>query len=280
MKIAVTAANGKLGSAVVRALLELVEKSTVVALARTPAKAASLGVEARPGDYNDKNQFIKALSDIDAVLLISGLDAPEKRITLHRNVISAAKESGVEKIVYSSIVGAEKEHGFRPIVESNRQTEKDIRNSGLEFVIGRNGIYIEPDVEYIDKYVKAGKIVNSAQNGKCAYATRHELAAAYAKMLLQNKHHGQTYNLVGEAITQTELATYLNRAFDTNLLYESTDVETYRADRIRELGTFYGNIVGGIYEGIRQGYFDVNSDYAKAAGREHVAWKDYFSSLQ
>jgi NAD(P)H dehydrogenase (quinone) len=45
-------------------------------------------------------------------------------------------------------------------VRSNRQTEEDVKASGLEWVIGRNGIYIEPDVEYAPKYVERGEIAN------------------------------------------------------------------------------------------------------------------------
>jgi NAD(P)H dehydrogenase (quinone) len=63
-------------------------------------------------------------------------------------VIEAAKFSGVKKIEYTSIVGDEQNSAFGPVVQSNRQNEKDVQNSGLECVIGRNGIYLEPDLEY------------------------------------------------------------------------------------------------------------------------------------
>jgi len=280
MKIAVTSASGHLGSAIVRALLQLHDKEELVALARTPAKAGSLGVEVRKGDYNDKSQFDKALKDIDAVVLVSGMDAPEKRIGQHRNVINAAGEAGVKKIVYTSIMGADSGHAFSPIVASNRQTEKDIRESGLNWVIGRNGLYIEPDIEYIDNYIKDGKIANCAADGKCSYTTRDELAYAYAKMLLEEKHNGHIYNLAGEPITQQQLTNHINAAYGTNLVYESMTVEEYKAERTAELGGFLGAIISGIYESIRNGTFELPSDYAKAAGREHISWENYFTGLK
>jgi NAD(P)H dehydrogenase (quinone) len=58
------------------------------------------------------------------------------------------------------------------VVQSNRQTEADVRASGLAWVIGRNGIYIEPDVEYIDRYRAAGAVANCAGDGRCGYTTR------------------------------------------------------------------------------------------------------------
>ncbi|WP_083434819.1 SDR family oxidoreductase [Rhodopirellula islandica] len=280
MKVAITSASGHLGGEVVNAVLPIVGQENVIGLARTPSKASSLGIEIRPGDYNSRSDLASSLEGIDHVLLVSGMDAPEKRIEQHRNVIEAAKQAGARKIVYTSIQGAEDGTAFSPVVQSNRQTETDIRESGLDWVIGRNGIYIEPDVEYIDNYKQRGEIANCAGDRKCGYTTRPELAFAYAKMLTESKHNGQTYNLHGEAITQQQLTDHLNDAFGTQLTFRSMSVEEYRDDRTQELGEFLGNIIAGIYEGIRTGAVDNESHFVKAAGREHQSWESYFDSLK
>ncbi len=75
-KIAVTAASGKLVSAIVNATVELVGKENVVGLARTPSKAASLGVEIRPGDCESPADLEKSLDAVDTVLLVSGIQDP------------------------------------------------------------------------------------------------------------------------------------------------------------------------------------------------------------
>ena len=64
----------------------------------------------------------------------------------------------------------------------------------MDWVIGRNGIYIEPDIEYIEAYKKSGGIINCAGDGRCGYIIRPELACAYARMLTQEKHNTQTLN--------------------------------------------------------------------------------------
>lgn len=280
MKIAITAASGNLGSAIVKATVALVSKENVIGLARTPDKAKHLGVEVRPGDYNDQKQLEQSLQSVDTLLLVSGMDAPEKRIGQHRNVIEAAKKAGVKKIVYTSVQGAEENTAFSPVVQSNRQTEKDVISSGLDWVVGRNGIYIEPDIEYIENYIKAGGIFNCAGDGRCGYTSRNELAYAYARMLTEDKHNGHTYNLHGEAITQQQLAEYFNSAFGTNLIYKSMTVEAYREERKAELGDFIGTIIAGIYQGIREGKSDNVSHYLTAAGREHESWKTYFARIK
>ncbi len=269
MKIAVTSVSGQLGASIAKALIKEIGKENVIGIARTPEKAKHLDIEIRKGDYNSRTDFDAALKGVDKVLLVSGMDQPQKRIQQHRNVIEAAKLNGVQKIVYTSIVGDEENTTFSPVVQSNRQTEEDVRSSGLQWIIGRNGIYMEPDLEYMDTYIKEGGINNCAADGKCTYTSREELGFAYAQLLLNDKLNGQTLNLVGEAITQTQLAEYINQVYKTNLKFTSISVEDYKKERQAALGEFLGTIIAGIYEGIRNGANEVVSDYEKAAGRPH-----------
>lgn len=279
MTIAITAASGQLGAAIVRATVGLVGADDVIAVARTPANAQGLGVEVRPGDYDDREQLERAFAGVDAVLLVSGMAAPDVRIGQHRNVIEAAKAAGAGKIVYTSIQGPQDGTAFSPIVASNRQTEADVRASGLAWAIGRNGIYIEPDVEYIETYKVSGEIANCAADGKCGYTTRAELGFAYARLLTEPDLEGGTYRLHGEPITQTTLARYLGEAFGVSLSYRSMSVEAYRAERVAELGDFLGTVIAGIYAGIREGVNDSPSDFEAVAGRPHQAWDDYFAGV-
>lgn len=279
MEVAVTAASGKLGSAIVRQLAQQVGSEHIVGTARTPSKAEHLGISVKKGDYNSKSDFIEALQGIDVVMIVSGMDAPEKRIGQHRNIIEAAKEVGVRKIVYSSIIGRDGNSSFDAIVGSNRQTERDVRESGLQWSIGRNGLYIEPDVEYIDKYRLEGRVANCAGEGLCSYTTRSELAYAYARMILKDDRNGQVYNLTGDPLTQQQLTSYLNSTFGSHLVYEEMSPEAYLALQKEINGEFLGTIIAGIYTKIRNGEFDVPSQFPPAAGRAHQTWEEYFNSL-
>jgi len=279
MRYAVTAVSGQLGQEIARKLIERTDHASVIGLARTPGNVTELGIEVRPGDYDQPDALRTSLAGVDALVLVSGMAPPEDRIGQHRNVIEAAKAAGVRKIVYTSIQGPEVGTTFSPVVQSNRQTEADIRASGLDWTIGRNGIYIEPDVEYIDSYRAKGEIANSAGDGKCGYTTRSELAHAYAALLTRDELNGQTFDLNGTPITQAELTQNMNAAYGTALTYRSMSAEDYVADRTAELGDFIGPIIGGIYDGIRRGAFDASGDYEGATGRPHQSWEDYFASL-
>ncbi|SDB50239.1 SDR family oxidoreductase [Bauldia litoralis] len=279
MTIAVTAASGQLGAEIIRKLGASPGVGPVIGLARSPEKASGLGIEVRPGDYGQPDQIRTSLANVDTLLLVSGMDAPDKRIEQHRNVIEAARQAGVGKIVYTSIQGPEEGTSFSPVVQSNRQTEADIRASGMDWAIGRNGIYIEPDVDYIESYRKRGEIANSAGDGRCGYTTRSELALAYVRLLTRSDHDRQTVNLNGTPITQSQLVSYLNGAFGTQLIYRAMSSAAYAADRTAELGPFLGQVIAGIYDGIRLGANDTPGDFEAVAGRPHQGWDDYFRSL-
>ena len=275
MKIAVTSASGQLGRAIAKKAIDEFGKDNVIGVARTPEKASDLGIEIRKGDYNSKEDFLLALQGIDVVVLISGMDLPDKRIQQHRNVIAAAKENQVGKIVYTSIFGNVGMCAFDAIINSNRQTEKDIMESGLQYAIGRNGLYIEPDVASLDEYKKADAIINSAGDGKCGYTTRNELADAYVNMIKNDALNGGTYNLFGEIISQQQLAAAINDTYGTQLEYKAISVEQYKNDRTAAHGEVFGGIIAGIYEGIRNGAFDVTSDFKTVTGREHQSVASY-----
>ncbi len=271
MKIAVTSASGQLGSAIVEQLIKDIGQENVVGIARTPTKASQLGVEVRKGDYTSREDFDTALRGIDRVIILSGNDYPEKRIEQHRNIIEAAKSNGLERIVYTSIMGDPSKTTFSSVIKSNRQTEEDIKMSGLDWVIGRNGIYLEPDIEYLDQYIKEGEIANCAGEGKCGYTSRKELAVAYSKMAQGSEHNGQIYNLTGPPITQQELCNYFNQAYDVDLVFRSMEVAEYEKERKEALGDFLGRIISGIYEGIRNGAFEGPSHYEMATNRPHLS---------
>lgn len=274
MKIAVTTASGQLGRAIVEEAAAQLGKENIIGIARRPDKCADLGVEIRKGDYNNADDFVTAFQGVEVALVVSSFAVPEERIGQHRNVIAGAKEAGVRKIIYTSIFGHEGKCAFDVIIKSNRQTEEDVKASGLDWIIGRNGLYIEPDFKSIPDYRKAGKIANCGGDGKCAYTSRTELAFVYAHLMVDDTHNGSIYNLCGAPVTQQELVEVINSVFGESLIYESMSVEDYVQDRINAHGEFLGKIIGGIYQGIREGAFDIPSDFKEAAGSEHLTLRE------
>ena len=103
--IAVTGANGHLGQLVIEGLVERVPANQIIAAVRSPEKAsrfATLGVQVREADYTRPETLSTAFHGVKRVLLISVAEVSQ-RFKLHKAVIDAAKEAGVELFgVYQS----------------------------------------------------------------------------------------------------------------------------------------------------------------------------------
>jgi len=269
MKIAITAVSGHLGRAIAIEAINTLGRDRIIGLARTPDNVKIDGIEIRKGDYNQPDILETSLQGVNALILVSGMDTPQKRIIQHQNVINAAKKSGVKRIAYTSIYGEPNNTTFDSIILANRQTEIDIQNSGLQWTIGRNGLYLEADLESIKQYKRNNLITNCAGEGKCTYTTRRELARAYTEMITNTNHLSKIYNLCGPAITQTELTQAINYAFDLNLTYKAVNIEEYIKDRTTVHGKFLGEIIAGIYVCIQNNTFNVSSDFERVLGRPH-----------
>src|SRR5579859_4243620 len=107
---AVTGASGQLGRLILDALLDRVEPSSVVALARDPAKLAGFmdrGVSVRRFDYSAPESLAPGLEGVERLLFISSSEHGGIRAAQHRAVIDAAKAAGVKCIAYTSILHAD-----------------------------------------------------------------------------------------------------------------------------------------------------------------------------
>ncbi|MDI9872518.1 SDR family oxidoreductase [Flectobacillus roseus] len=204
MKIGITAATGQLGKLVVESLKQKVASENIVVLVRTPEKASDLGVEAKAFDYSNKATQVEALKDIDTLLLISGSEVGQREVQ-HANVIASAKEAGVKKIVYTSLLHADT--STLSLAVEHVATEKNLKESGLTYTILRNGWYTENYTGSIGGALAGGAFIGSAGDGKIASAARIDFAEAAATVLATEGHDGKVYELAGDtAYTLTDLA--------------------------------------------------------------------------
>ena len=107
--ILVTAATGHFGTATIESLLKKnIPASQIAGLVRDEKKAADLaikGITLRKGDYYDAASLQQAFQGIDTLVFISS-GSLEDRVSQHRNVVNAAKASGVKHIIYTSVLKA------------------------------------------------------------------------------------------------------------------------------------------------------------------------------
>src|SRR5690606_25343983 len=121
-------------------LKKRVPTENIVALVRTPEKAAALGVEVRAFDYEKPEEMTDALAGINRLVLISGNEIGQ-RARQHSNVVEAAGKAGVKWIVYTSLLHAD--NSTLNLAAEHLTTEKAIKLSGIDYTILRNGWYTE-----------------------------------------------------------------------------------------------------------------------------------------
>jgi NAD(P)H dehydrogenase (quinone) len=228
--IVVTGATGKLGQHVVEALLARVPASNIAVAVRNPDKArtfAERGIAVRHADYSKPDTLRSVFAAKDRVLLISGSEVG-RRVSQHQAVIDAAKAARVEVLAYTSILHGE---ANRLVLASEHvATEKAIRASGVPFVLLRNGWYFENYTENLAGPLNSGVLLGSAGEGRIAAATRADYAAAAARVLTEEGHAHQAYDLAGDRpFRMSELAGELSRQSGKPVVYENLPPEEYRA---------------------------------------------------
>lgn len=225
MKIGITAATGQLGKLVVESLKQKVASENIVVLVRTPEKASDLGVEAKAFDYSNKESQVEALRGIDTLLLISGSEVGQREAQ-HANVIASAKEAGVKKIVYTSLLHADT--STLSLAVEHIATEKNLKESGLTYTILRNGWYTENYTGSIGGALAGGAFIGSVGDGKISSAARIDFAEAAATVLATEGHDGKVYELAGDtSYTLTDLAAEISAQTGKTLPYANLPEAEY-----------------------------------------------------
>jgi len=227
MKIAVTGATGQLGRLLIERLRGKLPARDIVALARSPAKAADLGVEVREADYARPDTLGPALTGIDTLMLVSGSEVGQRAIQ-HRNLIDAAKQAGVRRIVYTSLLHADTSSLF--LAPEHVETEAMLADAGLAVTVLRNGWYTENYTGSVAAALANGALAGSAGEGRIASATRADFADAAVAVLTGDGHDGKVYELAGDtAYTLAELAAEISRQSGREIPYVDLAPADYTA---------------------------------------------------
>jgi NAD(P)H dehydrogenase (quinone) len=146
----------------------------------------------------------------------------------HGAVLTAARAQGVRRVVYTSLSRASDHLGF---ALAHRWTEREIRESGMDWTILRNGLY----AELIGALAapRDGRISTPFGQGRISAVARADLAeAALAVLTAPVAHAGRCYELAGpSAFSVPDLAQRLG------VPYEPTPFEVERA-RLSSLPLF------------------------------------------
>jgi NAD(P)H dehydrogenase (quinone) len=268
---AVTGASGHLGRLAVQSLLaEGVPPSEVVAIARTPGKAADLaarGVQVREADYSRPQTLVPTLAGVDRLLLVSG-NEPGQRVIQHVNVIEAARTAGVSRVVFTSMLNADRVTSL--VAGDYRESERALAEGGVPFTVLRNGLYLERYTDRLSEYLQAGEIMGATGDGRISAAPRRDYATAAAAALREDEATSRTYELGGPAFGLPELARIISEVTGSQVTYRDLPAREY-ADALQQAGLDgeTARFVAAVDFSIARGDLETSStDLANLLGRD------------
>lgn len=207
-KIIVTGVDGNLGGHAARTILQKVPAENLIFTApneKTLAQYTQQGVHTRHADFNDPDQLKEAFAGGEALLLISMPFVGEKRRNAHKNAIDAAVKAGVQKIVYTSIVGSGDDACESYEKTDHQYTEEYIVSSGLTYVILRDAQYAEAMISAFEDAANAdGVLSNNMGDGRMAHISRKDCAEAAACAVAGAGQENKVYYITGTTANTME----------------------------------------------------------------------------
>ncbi|KID65372.1 Quinone oxidoreductase 2 [Metarhizium brunneum] len=220
-KYVLTRAGGNLGGAAASYALDIAKPDDEIVLTTSDVDGISAvtlkdwirkGARVCFASYDDAESLRSVFVGAEAVTLISTWLLGEGRRCQARTVIDAAKQCGVKRICYTSFVGAgmqaEREEDVPFLPRDHRVIEAYIYESGLEYNIQRNYLYID-NIPVL--FGPSWKICNdrwlSNSHGKAgAYVAREDCGRVLASLLLGRGQPNTVYDVTGpEAITDERI---------------------------------------------------------------------------
>jgi NAD(P)H dehydrogenase (quinone) len=272
--VVVTGVTGGLGGRVARRLAERGVGQRLVA--RDPGRAPELaGAEVAAGSYDDRDSLRRAFAGAHTLFMVSASEDPY-RLRLHANVVGAATDAGMERVVYTSFFGAAPDCSFT-FGRDHWHTEELIKGSGLRFTMLRDNLYLD----FLPLMVGAdGVIRGPAADGRVAAVARDDIADVAAAVLLADgdRHDGRSYDLTGpEALTMAEVAQRLSELAGRTISYHPETLEEAYASRA-SYGAPDWEVDGWVttYVAIANGDLEaVGGDVAAVAGHPPMGLDDF-----
>jgi len=231
-RTALTGTTGALGGAVA-ALLAGHDLPTRL-LVRDPARAPRLpGAEVVGfAGYGDHASSLAALDGVETLFMVSGSESAD-RLAQHLAFVDAAVEAGVQRVVYTSFVGAGPGATFT-LARDHGATEDRLRacgeEHGLAWTFLRDSFYLDVLPLFVGD---DAALRGPAGDGRVAAVARADVAACAAAVLRDPlPHAGATYDLTGpEAITLAEAARTIGAHQGREVAYVDETLEEAHASR-------------------------------------------------
>lgn len=283
-RILVTGVTGHMGSTVIATLLKKIPASQISVITRKEEKCLELqakGFLAYLGDYNNISALEKTMIDVETVLLISSGDQGD-RMQEHKNVIDIAKKMGVKNIAYTSRAMKDRTTLQNKLMQDHFDTEDYIKNSGLNYTIFQNGLYMEFLQFFVNKEHMEKGISLPVSDGKVAFTLRADQAEAMANVLLNEEFTNKTYQFTNnQTYSFYDVANILSELSGKEIKYTPIELTTFE-ETMKQRGLHEAaiNKMGGFLLDIKNSQEAVvTNDLESKLGRKPTTLKEALKKI-
>lgn len=278
----VAGASGNLGRLVLDALVKT-GGNKIIATTRTPMKLAGYadqGVDIRAADYTaPKEGLVEAFRGATHMLLISTQEVGA-RYEYHLKALHAAIEAGVRHIFYTSHSHADT--SISPVAPEHAMMEEAIKASGITYTILCFFLYSENVLLSLAEAVVTGTHYGVEGEGKVAWISRSDCAAAAAgAMLTAQDHENETRYITGpQAYSDTELVATVSKALGRAIRYVALSPQAFEARLIANgVPVEFAKTITGLELSNRLGDHEMVSDMVeRLTGRPPERLEDFLAA--
>jgi len=252
--ILITTPNGKVGTEVVKQLLETGIQVRVGAHTVEKAQTTFPQAHVVRFDFDDEQSVHAAVDGVDAVYLAS--PGPMEAAPVNR-VVDYARAAGVGRIVRLSAMGIE--HTDTP----HRQIERYIEDTDLQWTFLRPSWFLQNYSTTNAQSIREHQaFYEPAGDAKTGFVDTRDIAAVAVQALTQDGHHGQAYTITGaQAYDRYQVAQAITQATGKDVHYVPIEDAQLRAS-MAALGApeAYVELMSNLYSAVRAGWTEQVTD--------------------
>lgn len=277
--ILIIGATGNLGSEITHQLADKGHKVRVGVRKPGQYQVPSDQVEAVRFDFDDPTTYCPALDGIKKLFLIALPLDPEAPVML-APVFQAAKQAGVEQIVFTSAYGVD-QNEEAPL----RKVERQLEASGIAHTVLRPNFFMDNfSTGFIGPMIQGTNgIFVAAEDAKTSFIAITDIAAVAVAALTEEGHVGKAYNLTGpQALDHAEIAAFITEVSGRDIIYQPISEDDMRQGAL-ENGLPEPNVdyLAVLYQGMRSGYLAATtSDVEQLLGRPALNFADFAQQNQ
>ena len=225
--ILITGATGKTGSAAVQELSN--QNIPFRVLIRNEEKRnqiTDMGGEVIIGAIEDDAALNQAMEGVQKALVL--LPNSEQQLFLEKKVVDAALEANVQHIVKMSSMEAVPE-ATSPIPKLHMQSENYIKNSGMNWTMIKPNFFMQNLLGSGKTIVEQNKFFLPMGEGKAGMIHTKDVGTVIAKVLSEDGHEGQNYEVTGpEILSFHDVAEIFSKVLGKKVDYINVPIDEYK----------------------------------------------------